>query len=339
MQFLNPAVLGGLVAAALPLAIHLLHRGRAQAHPFSDLAFLHQLHHNRMRRVQLRQWLVLLLRMLFIALVVCAFARPTYRDGGGWSGTRPVAAHLLIDLSYSTRYRLPSGTIFAQLQNQLRDLLAVFTARDRISLQPFAQRPEPPLEGNLDFLAERPVGILWGVGKSLAGKLRRHGITKIGQLQHIEERELMARYGAIGQRLYQFSRGEDTRRVEPNSPTKSISAETTFASDIGDLDTLVDRITPLCDTVARRLQNKGLAGRGVTVKLKQSDFRQLTRARKLADPTQQADIIFEAAKALLAAEADGRTFRLIGVGVGDLTDAAEADPPDLFALADRHGDE
>ena len=155
MQFLNPAVLAGLVAAALPLAIHLLHRGRAQAHPFSDLTFLRQLHHNRMRRVHLRQWLVLLLRMLFIALVVCAFARPTYRDGGGWSGTRPVAAHLLIDLSYSTRYRLPSGTIFAQLQNQVRDLLAVFTARDRISLQAFAQRPEPPLEGNLNFLAER----------------------------------------------------------------------------------------------------------------------------------------------------------------------------------------
>ena len=191
----------------------------------------------------------------------------------------------------------------------------------------------------LDFLADRPVGILWGVGKSLAGKLRRDGITKIGQLQHKEERELTARYGAIGQRLYQFSRGEDTRRVEPNSPTKSISAETTFASDVGDLDTLVKKVEPLCDTVARRLRNKGLAGRGVTIKLKQSDFRLLTRARKLADPTQQADIIFEAAKALLAAEADGRTFRLIGVGVGDLTDASEADPPDLFALAERRGDE
>lgn len=187
----------------------------------------------------------------------------------------------------------------------------------------------------LNFLADRPVNILWGVGKSLTGKLRRDGITKIGQLQNIDERELMARYGAIGQRLYQFSRGEDPRGVDPNSPTKSISTETTFSSDIGDLDTLVSRIAPLCETVAQRLKNKDLAGQGVTVKLKQSNFRQLTRARRLAAPTQQAEVIFEAAKGLLATEADGRTYRLIGVGVSDLTNASEADPPDLFALTER----
>lgn len=183
------------------------------------------------------------------------------------------------------------------------------------------------------FLADKPVTILWGVGKSLAGKLRRDGITKIGQLQNIDERELTGRYGSIGQRLYEFSRGEDSRKVEPDSQTKSISAETTFQSDIGDLQALVDQIAPLCETVARRLESKELAGRGVTIKLKQSDFRLLTRARRLPNPTQQADAIFQAAKTLLEAEADGRTFRLIGVGVADLTDASEADPPDLFAAA------
>jgi len=184
-----------------------------------------------------------------------------------------------------------------------------------------------------DFLAERPVSLLWGVGKSLAGKLRRDGITKIGQLQNIDARELAGRYGSIGERLALFARGEDPRRVEPDSPTKSISAETTFTSDIRDLDTLTAQIEPLCDTVARRLQSKGLAGRGVTVKLKQSDFRLLTRARRLANPTQRTETIFQAARQILEHEADGRSFRLIGVGVADLTDSAEADPPDLFAMA------
>ncbi len=184
-----------------------------------------------------------------------------------------------------------------------------------------------------EFLADRPATILWGVGKSLASKLRRDGIAKIGQLQGMEERELVTRYGSIGQRLYQFSRGEDTRKVEPYSQTKSISAETTFRSDIADLTALVEQIAPLCETVARRLESKDLAGRGVTIKLKQSDFRLLTRTRRLPNPTQQADAIFQAAKNLLEAEADGRTFRLIGVGVGDLTDTSEADPPDLFAAA------
>ncbi len=156
MQFLNPAVLVGLVAAVLPLAIHLLHRGRAQPHPFSDFAFLRQLQQNRMRRLQLRQWLVLLLRTLIIALIVCAFARPTYQAGGGWGGgDRPVAVHALLDLSYSTRYQRPSGSLFDQLQRQLGDLLAVLPPRDQVAVQPFAQRPHAPFAGDRDYLAER----------------------------------------------------------------------------------------------------------------------------------------------------------------------------------------
>ncbi len=156
MQFLNPAVLLGLVAAALPLAIHLLHRGRAQPKPFSDFVFLRQLQQNRMRRLQLRQWLVLLLRTLIIVLIVCAFARPTYQAGGGWGGgDRPVAVHALLDLSYSTRYQRPSGSLFDQLQRQLGDLLAVLPSRDQVAVQPFAQRPRAPFAGDRDYLAER----------------------------------------------------------------------------------------------------------------------------------------------------------------------------------------
>ncbi len=156
MQFLNPAVLLGLVAAALPLAIHLLHRGRAQPHPFSDFTFLRQLQQNRMRRLQLRQWLVLLLRTLIIVLIVCAFAHPTYQAGGGWGGVdRPVAVHALLDLSYSTRYQRPAGSFFNQLQRQLGDLLAVLPPRDQVAVQPFAQRPYAPFAGDRSYLAER----------------------------------------------------------------------------------------------------------------------------------------------------------------------------------------
>ena len=156
MQFLNPAVLLGLVAAALPLAIHLLHRGRAQPQPFSDFVFLRQLQQNRMRRLQLRQWLVLLLRTLIVALIVCAFARPTYQAGGGWGGgDRPVAVHALLDLSYSTRYHRPSGSLFDQLQRQLGDLLAVLPPRDQVVVQPFAQRPHDSFAGDRNYLSER----------------------------------------------------------------------------------------------------------------------------------------------------------------------------------------
>lgn len=183
------------------------------------------------------------------------------------------------------------------------------------------------------FLAPRPVGMLWGVGKALQSKMRRDGITTIGQLQERSEFDLVSRYGSIGARLYRFARGEDDRKVTPESKTKSISSETTFSTDFSDPVKLQEQLRPLCDTVARRLRDKRLAGVTVTVKLKGADFQLLTRSRRLAAPTQQAEAIFETAAPLVRKEADGRAFRLIGVGVADLVTETEADPPDLFADA------
>jgi len=181
-----------------------------------------------------------------------------------------------------------------------------------------------------DFLAPRPVSIIWGVGKALERRLARDGIHKVGDLRRFEEARLTARYGAVGRRLHRFAQGEDERRVDPDSPTKSLSAETTFEHDLSALEPLLDELRPLCETVARRLKRAGLAGRGVTLKLKTADFRLLTRSRRLADPTCLAETLYRAAAALLAKEADGRRFRLIGVGAHDLVDAAQADPPDLL---------
>ncbi|NKB69232.1 MAG: hypothetical protein GKR89_19355 [Candidatus Latescibacteria bacterium] len=157
MHFLNPIVLVGLVAAAIPLAIHLLHRGRTQPQPFSNLEFLQRLHHNRMRRVQLRQWLILALRTLIILLLVLAFARPGLQAGQpGWGGgSAPTAAALLLDRSYSTAYRLPEGSIFNQLQGHLLELLPLFEARDEILLIPFAEDVQSVQATLGDDLAQR----------------------------------------------------------------------------------------------------------------------------------------------------------------------------------------
>jgi len=182
----------------------------------------------------------------------------------------------------------------------------------------------------LDFLAERPVSIIWGVGKALERRLARDGIHKVGDLRRVDEARLLARYGTVGRRLYRFAQGEDGRRVDPDAPTKSISAETTFERDLSALDPLLAQLWPLCETVARRLKRTGLAGRGVTLKLKTADFQLLTRSRRLGDPSCLAEIVYRAAAALLEQEADGRRFRLIGVGAHDLVDAALADPPDLL---------
>ncbi len=180
------------------------------------------------------------------------------------------------------------------------------------------------------FLKDKPVDMIWGVGKALRSALARNGIQRIGDLLRFEEAELIASYGAMGRRLYRFARGEDHRKVDPAAPTKSISAETTFERDIGDPEALLAQVWPLCETVARRAKKSVLAGQGITLKLKTADFQSLTRSRRLQDPTRLAEVIYNAVKPLIAKEADGRRFRLIGVGLTELVDGELADPPSLF---------
>ena len=187
------------------------------------------------------------------------------------------------------------------------------------------------------FLAPLSVRKIHGVGAVTARRMEESGLKTIADLQALPEPALVARFGKFGHRLALFAHGEDDRRVTSDRPTKSISAETTFRQDTGSGETLREVAGPLCERVAAQLARKGLAGRSVVLKLKTSDFRILTRSRRLAYPTQRADVLFKSAAALIEREADGRTFRLIGVGMADLYSAAVADPTDLFSFAEESG--
>ncbi|MCD1632992.1 DNA polymerase IV [Martelella mediterranea] len=179
------------------------------------------------------------------------------------------------------------------------------------------------------FLADKPVGMIWGVGKAFTETLKRDGITTIGQFQTMEKNELLRRYGVIGPRLYHLARGEDTRSVKPERGTKSISNETTFNTDISDLEELSAILRRLSEKTARRAKAAGFAGHTVVLKLKTADFKIRTRNRHLSAPTQLADRIFSNGLSLLKNETDGTKYRLIGIGISDLCDPATADPPDL----------
>jgi DNA polymerase-4 len=178
------------------------------------------------------------------------------------------------------------------------------------------------------FLAPRPVTFIWGVGKAMAAVLAREGFRTIADLQRADEAKLMRRFGAEGLRLGRLARGIDLRAVDPERETKSVSAETTLEEDLSAFRPLERLLWELSEKVSARLKAKGLAGTTVTLKLKSADFRLRTRARSLSAPTQLAAKIFAAARELLAREAGGTKFRLIGIGVSALGGAAEADPPD-----------
>ncbi|MEZ5872293.1 MAG: DNA polymerase IV [Nitratireductor sp.] len=185
----------------------------------------------------------------------------------------------------------------------------------------------------VSFLASQPVSLIWGVGKATQAMLARDGITGIAELQRMEESVLARRYGSIGLRLARLSRGFDERRVEPGSEAKSVSAETTFNTDIADIRELSPVLRKLSEKVSARLKDKHIAGQTVVLKMKTSDFKARTRNRALSDPTQLADRIFRVGLEMMEREVDGSRFRLIGIGVSGLCADDTADPEDLVDQA------
>jgi DNA polymerase-4 len=179
------------------------------------------------------------------------------------------------------------------------------------------------------LLAPEPVTILPGVGPAFAAKLAAMGFATLGQLQALDQREAMRRFGEDGINLVARARGEDSRPVRPERDTKSISAETTFDRDL----TLPAEMEPilwrLCEKLARRMGEKGFAAGGLVLKLKTSRFALRTRHARLPGPSAVPETLYAAALPLLAREADGTAFRLIGIGAQPLVEAAGADRGDL----------
>ena len=180
------------------------------------------------------------------------------------------------------------------------------------------------------FLADKPVGFIYGVGAVSAAKLGADGFRTIADLQRADERDLIRRYGDEGSRLWRLARGIDARTVGPERDTKSISAETTFERDIGEVRPLEQYLWDLTERVSTRLKANSLAGSTVTLKLKGADFKIRTRARALGMPTQLAARIFAAGRDLLAHEVGTTRFRLIGIAVSNLENVEGDDFADLI---------
>jgi DNA polymerase-4 len=179
------------------------------------------------------------------------------------------------------------------------------------------------------FLAPRPVSILPGVGPQFAKTLVSDGYSLVGDLAAADPKRLADRYGVHGLRLGQLARGRDGRAVNPNEGRKSLSAETTFNEDISVLAELEDVLWRLSEKVARHARAEEIAGRVVTLKLRATDFRLVTRRRTLPFATQTARTLFAAAREMLAIEARGKPWRLIGVGICEIVPAG-SEGGDLF---------
>jgi DNA polymerase-4 len=181
----------------------------------------------------------------------------------------------------------------------------------------------------VSFLRDKPVGMIRGAGAALQAKLAKDSITRIGQLQDADERDLARRYGSTGLWLYRSAHARDSRTVDPSGEMKSISSETTFNENMARYDELEKVLWRQCERVSARAKAMDLGGRTVTLKLRTAAFKIKTRSMSLDAPTQLADRIFRVAREMLKREIDGTFYRLLGAGLHNICAAADCDPDDL----------
>lgn len=241
-----------------------------------------------------------------------------------------------LDLRGTTRlHGAPPAVMLARLVKRMKDELGV-TGSIGLSHNKFLAKIASDLDkprgfaviGAAEtqaFLRPRPIRLIWGVGEVTQDALERAGIRTFEDLLRWDKQDLVARFGSMGERLWHLARGQDRRRITRNAPVKSISNETTFDADTGDLDILDGHLWRMAEKVADRAKAKGMAGRVVTLKLRQANFKILTRRVALHDATQIADRIYRTAKGLFEPLHTKGPFRLIGTGLSELVPEDRAD--------------
>jgi len=184
------------------------------------------------------------------------------------------------------------------------------------------------------FINTLPVAKISGVGKKSAENLQKIGIVTLGDVKKYSREKLVAHLGKYGNRLYELAHGIDRSAVSVHRPVKSVSTEETLARDINDKQLLRKYLLQQSEDVGRQLREKGRKARTVTLKIKHSDFRQVTRQTKLSRFTFSSEKIFKAAVDLLENYPLRKPVRLIGVGASDLDDKKQAVQMELFAGSD-----
>jgi DNA polymerase-4 len=246
-----------------------------------------------------------------------------------------------LDLAGTQRvHKKPPAAALAHLQNQIRDEIGI-TVSVGLSYNKFLAKMASDFDKPRGFsvigaaeakivLSAMPVSAIWGVGAIMSKRLNADGFRTIGDLQKADATSLARRYGEIGLRLADLSHGRDPRRVAPKRETKSVSSETTFNSDIRNVEDLEDILWRLCERTSSRMKEKKIAGRVVTLKLKTSEFKTITRRTTLPQASNLARTAFDVARLMLAEAAGARSYRLIGVAYSDLSVAETGAQTEMF---------
>ncbi|NGM62266.1 DNA polymerase IV [Sphingobacterium sp. SGG-5] len=168
------------------------------------------------------------------------------------------------------------------------------------------------------FLETLPIEKFFGIGKVTAQKMKGRGIHFGSDLKRLTEQELVRDFGKSGSFFYRMVRGEDHRPVQPHRMVKSICVEDTFETNLSSREELLKELQILCVKLGERLRAKSVQGRTVGLKIRFSDFIQLTRSITHAYYVDQSTEIFEQAKQLFdRIDLEDKKIRLLGVSMSN----------------------
>jgi DNA polymerase-4 len=190
-----------------------------------------------------------------------------------------------------------------------------------------------PADDVLSFLHPLPVSALWGVGPQTGETLQRLGMKTVGDLARLSRRTLERALGeSLGAHLHALANGVDERPVVVDEPSKSIGSEETYEHDLDSTGQVLRELLRLADRTAGRLRTKGLCGRTVTIKIRFSNFKTITRSRTLGCEVDTAAEIYEVAKDLYERlHPDRPRIRLVGVSISALAGGPPRHQLDLLS--------
>ncbi|MGM0381651.1 MAG: DNA polymerase IV [bacterium] len=227
--------------------------------------------------------------------------------------------------------RQPGGEIKNEIRNQTGLTCSVGIGPNKMIAKLASEENKPDgllevkEEEKGDFLEDIDIRSMWGVGKKTYQKIKQFEIETIGDLQECPLPELREELGDRAYVLKKRARGEDDSPVVTESETKSVSNETTFSEDLTDSKVLKKKLFQLTEKVSRRLREKELEGRTVTVKIRRGDYTTFTRSHTIKRPTSVTEKIWKVVNFLFDTEyePDSRGVRLLGVGVENLQEKGQ----------------
>ncbi|MDH5476551.1 MAG: DNA polymerase IV [Cyclobacteriaceae bacterium] len=192
-----------------------------------------------------------------------------------------------------------------------------------------------PPENAILFLEQLNISKFFGIGKVTSAKMISLGIKNGLDLKKWKENDLYKHFGKSGKHYYHIVRGIDNRPVNPDRIRKSIGAENTFDKDLTDIKEIDEQLVNVAEILHKRMSKSDTTGRTLTLKIKYTDFKQITRSKTVNyDIKYMTDIITLKDEIIENINFEAVKIRLLGISISNLNHTQKSNKNDIQLTLD-----